>query len=186
MLHLCAQLFRKGSQRDLDVQLELNGVVNAMREDLSDSCKENPSNIPISTARPLFQKLANTLGKDITIAVDGLDECVDPVDSGFLDALKVLARSNPAIRVLVSSRNPPDSKDTPSVFIDKSKTENDIRLYATAKIKVPWAVDEIVKRSEGRLRCECTHLRVLYTLSDEDCSRHNGHRATSVVRCRCT
>lgn len=165
MLHLCAQLFRKGSERNLDIQREFNEVMNEMREDLSDSGKEGASNIPITTTKSLFQKLANTLRKPITIAVDGLDECVDYVDSGFLNALTVLARSNPSIRVLVSSRNSPDLKDwkeggaPPSILIDQSKTENDIRAYVTAKIKTQnikanWVVDEIVSRSEGRFRCE--------------------------------
>lgn len=159
MLHLCAQLFRKGSEHSLDIQREFNEVMNEVREELSDAGKEDTSNISITTTQSLFRRLANTLPKDIVIAVDGLDECIDLVDSGFVDALKALARSSPSIRVLVSSRSTPDSEDVPSILIDKSKTENDIRAYVAAKtkaqkIKAVWVVDQIVQKSEGRFRCE--------------------------------
>lgn len=159
MLHLCAQLFWKGSERNLDVQRKLNEVMRELREDLSDSGHEDASNVCIATTKSLFQKLANTLRRNIIIVVDGLDECVDLVDSGFLNALKALAGSSPSIRVLVSSRITPDPKEMLNILVDKSKTENDIRAYVTAKTKTQnidadWVIDDIVKRSEGRFRCE--------------------------------
>ncbi|KAK2597702.1 hypothetical protein N8I77_012469 [Diaporthe amygdali] len=152
MLKLCAQLFQKGGEGNLDVRRVFNEVMNETREDMPESEKGGPPNIRISTTRSLFQKLANALGKEVTIAVDGLDECADDDRSGFLKELKVLARSSSIIRVLVSSRSSPDTPDIPSILIDKSRTENDIRRYLTANIKDESAVEEIIKKSEGRFR----------------------------------
>ncbi|KAL1852509.1 hypothetical protein Daus18300_012107 [Diaporthe australafricana] len=146
MLHLCAQLFQKGSNVNLDLRRELNGIIDEMREDSPD-----PSNIPTTTARSLFQELVKALGKDVTIAVDGLDECID-YNKGLLKDLKLLARSNARIRVLVSSRSSPKPPDMPNILIDKSRTESDIRTYVTKHIRVEWAIEEIVKKSEGRFR----------------------------------
>ena len=125
--------------------------------------KKSEKSIGFENAYP---SLAKTLGKNIFLVIDALDECTDRKDAGILKTLQeTLSESELPLKIMVCSRPEPDIVDD---LVDKSaiKVEDhngpDIEKAAKAKLEeLPGlssderalACKSIVEKAKGLFRC---------------------------------
>ncbi|KAL2012061.1 hypothetical protein VTN00DRAFT_4779 [Thermoascus crustaceus] len=165
-LHLLSQLFSKASaeeQKDIKNTAEdranlLNqercmSIVKETKGKLKESARKDSSLTQItSVLQPMFEDLAKALDSRVYVIVDALDKCFN-WDAGPLDAFKGLPKRGSEIRVLISSC--PENgiaralEMVPTVAMDKSRTEADIRSYIVGSLKAfrHWKPEQRAKAS---------------------------------------
>lgn len=174
-LHLVMQLLIKlqgGEKQDSkaadDSKIQEEKCIELVKRSKSKMPTESASLAKVDQIlEPLLASLIGVLDRTVYIVVDALDECIDRAD-GLVESLTSLARSQPKVRIAVSSRPEDDIEemllyDTAQVRVDALRTEEDVKRYVIDCLRTVGGFDKsqkakagarIAKKSEGRFRCE--------------------------------
>lgn len=179
MIHLLLQLLTYAETKDPNRKSEEKAfyerkkrcteLVKAGRTDTKEKTQMSVQEFQTqSVLTPLLLEVARTFsGRRLYIVLDGLDECVDRQE-GFTESLIQMAEADFDVRVVVSSRDESDIRDSMRVYepwyidVTKASTSKDVETYIEGSLKKikrfrpsqkVAAVAKIAEKADGMFRC---------------------------------